>query len=202
MSKHSAGLPARKRGGREPTDVDWLRGWGERIRSLLDADNPELLADSGIVYNPDSEAVDAMGRLGFRFTHAIGHIREALDWARTAHAKLVSDDWESIAAFCGDLDILARRIEVGVGAIEADTPDTKPDTGQKILPIPESPLLHQFISKLKREVKQGGVKKVDIARDFLRDNPTAAKNPDSLLRQANRYKHLWDSQHVTEKPDT
>ncbi|MCL4206588.1 MAG: hypothetical protein KJ000_29240 [Pirellulaceae bacterium] len=70
------------------------------------------------------------------------------------------------------------------------TPDTKPDT-QKIS-CPKSPRLLALIKKLQRDVVPG-VRLIDVARDFVDGDD---KKAESLLRQANRYKHLWKTGHT------
>ncbi|NLY00953.1 MAG: hypothetical protein GXY83_33095 [Rhodopirellula sp.] len=74
----------------------------------------------------------------------------------------------------------------GATAANGDrTPDTKPDTRK--ISSPQSVELHRFVQKLKRDLRPG-VRYIDVARDFANGDQ---KKAESLLRQANRYPHLW-----------
>ena len=67
-----------------------------------------------------------------------------------------------------------------------DKPDSKPDTGKK--PMPDSVDVRDLCHLLQKGLP-GGKSRSEIARDFTGGN---TKKADSLLRQARRYRHLWE----------
>jgi hypothetical protein len=79
----------------------------------------------------------------------------------------------------------------------AGQPDTKVDTGGKNrLGFPESKNLNGLIHKLKRDLKPGVTRK-SIAEEYCQENRIPASDVPSLLRQARRYKHLYERGHAS-----
>jgi hypothetical protein len=80
---------------------------------------------------------------------------------------------------------LYGQIEAEFYAV-AGQQDTKPDTGKKSLPDSVD------VSDLCRDLKKGlrkGKTQTQVAREFTSGNVQKA---DNLLRQARRYRHLWE----------
>ncbi len=68
-------------------------------------------------------------------------------------------------------------------------PDTKPDKSkEKPLSVPSNKDVLRLCKKLKAELKPG-VRQADIAREFAEHDEQRA---ETLLRQARRYRHLWE----------
>lgn len=85
---------------------------------------------------------------------------------------------------------VSRRVCLALALAELTepTPDTKPDTPKKSsVSFPQSQKLLSFCHKLKRDLRPG-VRQIDVALDFANGDKAKA---ESLLRQANRYPHLW-----------
>ena len=70
----------------------------------------------------------------------------------------------------------------------ADKQDTKQDSQKK---LPESEAVRRFVLALQKEAVNGGLprgRKGEIAKEIAAETGI---RPESLIRQAYRYKHLW-----------
>ena len=96
------------------SDLHWLWGWGERLRSLLSDDLPPSKHD-WMVFRPDRLARDAMMRFSIKYPHIIKQIDDYLDFADARFDDFLSDDNDSTRAdFAGAMESLCERIRVGV----------------------------------------------------------------------------------------
>jgi hypothetical protein len=71
--------------------------------------------------------------------------------------------------------------------------DGNADTGKNSAPkLPASANVLGLCRLLQKELPNGR-RHIDIAREFMREKPDADRKAQSLLRQARRYRHLWDN---------
>jgi hypothetical protein len=85
------------------------------------------------------------------------------------------------------------------GIVRADTDaervvreDSNADSGQNSAPrLPDTPDVLDLCRLLQKEVPRGR-SHLEIAREFTGEMPDKDKKAKSLLRQARRYRHLWD----------
>lgn len=174
------------------TDEQLLRAWGWGLEELAEA-VPEELVDPWItrVFNPDDRAVDAMTRLGFHHTHAIGHVREALDWARTAQAAIVPTDSATVCAFADCVRILARRIAVAADSIAAQ--QSPPSENQDDNFVPIMPVWRErFGSYRTRDVEAFFAKHPGIRQRRPRSNRREVHAADWARYWAQHDRIAWD----------
>jgi hypothetical protein len=99
------------------SDLHWLWGWGERLRSRLSDGLPTSEHD-WTVFRPDSLARDAMMRFSIKYPHVIKQIDDYLDFADARFEAFLSDDNDSTRArFAAAMESLCERIGVGVETI-------------------------------------------------------------------------------------
>ena len=99
------------------SDLHWLWGWGERLRSLLSDDVPPSKHD-WMVFRPDRLAHDAMMRFSIKYSHIIKQIEDYLDFADARFDDFLGDDNDSTRAeFASAMESLCERIRVGVETI-------------------------------------------------------------------------------------
>ena len=124
------------------SDLHWLWGWGERLRSLLSDDVPPSKYD-WMVFRPDRLARDAMMRFSVKYPHVIKQIDDYLDFANARFEEFLSDDNDSTRAdFSGAMDSLCERIRVGVETIaqsEGASDQPEPIAGQQSPSRPDEP---------------------------------------------------------------
>jgi hypothetical protein len=107
------------------SDLHWLWGWGERLRSLLSDDLPPSKHD-WMVFRPDRLACDAMMRFSIKYPHIIKQIDDYLDFADARFDDFLNDDNDSTRAdFVSAMESLCERIRVGVETIaQSERPAT------------------------------------------------------------------------------
>jgi hypothetical protein len=70
--------------------------------------------------------------------------------------------------------------------------DSNADSGQNSAPrLPDTPDVRDLCRLLQKELPKGR-SHLEIAREFTGEMPDKDKKAKSLLRQARRYRHLWD----------
>lgn len=148
---------------------------------------------------PHIKAAVQAGHVLRRARIAIGRDRD-VNWCETPEEamRLAQERMAAAYAKCGkELEELAS--ELIADDDQEGTADTKTDTPKKNLSLPTSAEVHQLCVCLKRELKQVGVKQIDVALENTNGDRQKAKN---LLRQARRYRHLWDASYSNGQADT
>ncbi|MEI8371873.1 MAG: hypothetical protein WCJ35_03455 [Planctomycetota bacterium] len=122
--------------------------------------------------------------------------------AVVAVLKVIS--WVDLSQFRCDLDdesVRAERAHVAL-AVKNDDPsakaknindsDTTSDSKKVVLPkLPDGVNVRDLVCRLQAELPKGKSQS-QIAREFTREAANKDKKAQSLLRQARRYRHLWD----------
>ena len=88
-----------------PSDVDLLRGWGERLDSML---RDEKWAPRHLdfwVFRPDEHAAHGMIRLGIRYPHAIAELRDALRYIEDRFQEFKDANPQVRCRFCSSYDV-------------------------------------------------------------------------------------------------
>ena len=109
----------------EPSDFDHLHGWGIRLRSYIDADEPtsEL---TWTLFRPHASASKSLTRLSIRYRVIMEQILDYLRFTQDRFADFLApqDDEGKAVEFAYAMDALCRKIEDGVETIQEDQSKT------------------------------------------------------------------------------
>lgn len=169
-----------------PTAADRLREWGERIRRRLAASKRPNRFE-GLIFRPSTHEADTLVRLEGHRRFASSEITVALEDTETRFREFLGFPSDRLGDVLHEaMENLAERILGVVSNLGAPLePDTKPDTPKNSLP--DSVDVRDLCRALQKGLPQGRYQ-IEIAREFVKKDDAKA---ESLLRQARRYRHLW-----------
>lgn len=175
------------------SDLHWLWGWGHCLAEWLADDNrPDRC--TWMIFRPDQQATDAMMKLSVEYPLVVRQIQDHLDFVEKQWSRFSEDKYNvktvSAERFVDAMQDLEARIKIATETIAkaksfAARTDSKTDKPKKLQP--ENKDVAYLCRMLGRELSKGK-QEIDIALELTKNDK---KKADNLLRQARRFRHLW-----------
>jgi hypothetical protein len=205
-----------------PDDLDILQEWANEIGKLLYRqagpdgitleDGPTLTKENAWRFRPWTTVQDSLIRLETRFPQAIAQIEERRKEAELFYRRCEGRDFEGLNdgdpfadAICDLMWRVKKTVQIMRGSESHEplapssqttnlaTSDTSSDTKKDFPPkMPETPDVRDLIQRLQVELPKGKSQS-QIAREFTCETTGDEPKAQSLLRQARRYRCLWDN---------
>lgn len=112
-----------------PPNIHWFRGWGVRLRAMVQSDEWEPSRYDGMIFRPDQNAREAMIRFGGRYPQVIGQVREYLAHAEEVFADFLQLQPPIVCPTCGS----------GSDIVDTNGRQHCCECGTGILPPPQTP---------------------------------------------------------------